>query len=312
MTGILICHDGARYELPAPISWKLQYGTGVPCDSFEVVCPCGTAPDPAVGESVGFEAVENGKSVFRGVVDESEYRWSDGGGRLLITGRGMAALLLDNEAEAAEYQMATLEDILRDHVYPYGIQVAEKTQLPAVAGFTVASGSSEWQVLYEFVRYHGGIEPRFNAQGALVLAPWQDRERLVADDFVPVTELAYRQRRYGVLSEVLVRDRGKKATQRVVNQDFIRRGGRCRRVVTMPGRSSYQAMRYSGQFQLEQSAAKELRVELTVPQPFFAFPGERLEFKRERPDVEGIWRVLEAETGADERGAYTRLTLGGK
>ncbi|MEG0764613.1 MAG: hypothetical protein RR403_01090, partial [Pseudoflavonifractor sp.] len=305
----IICYDGRRYELPKLLRWRLQYGSGSPCDSFLVECPWSDAPDGVTADASRFEATEGGKIMFRGLVDECEYRWGKEGGRLLITGRGMAALLLDNEAAAAEYQLATLDDILRDHVSPYGITVGARAGLPAVAGFTVESGSSEWQVLYRFACYHGGISPRFDREGRLLLTPWQAGTRMVVDGYVPVTELLYREKRYGILSEVLVRDKPRRTTQKVVNQDFYNRGGRCRRVLSTPGRSSYEAMRYSGDFQLEQSKKEEKQLMMTVPKPFFSFPGDLLELKRGVITVDGIWRVTEAQTGADEDGYYTRLTM---
>lgn len=154
MTGKLIGYDGKEYALPVLLEWTLNYGTGTPCDSFEVRCPWGNRLDGALSDAVEFVAVENGETVFHGVVDEYEWSCGSGGSTLLISGRGMAGRLLDNEAEPADYQTATLGDILRDHVAPYGIQTAEGASLPAVPGFSVESGSSEWQVLYNFARYY--------------------------------------------------------------------------------------------------------------------------------------------------------------
>ena len=312
MTLKLICFDGKAYTLPAPESWKFQYGAGTPCDSFELRCPWDGGAEAALSGAVRFEAEEEGERVFTGVVDEFECRWDGAGGSLTVSGRGMAALLLDNEAESADYQVATLDDILRRHVEPYGISTAERGSFPAAAGFSVESGSSEWQVLRDFVRYQGGVEPRFDRAGRLVLTPWEDGKRLLIDERAAVLELRYRERRYGVLSEVLVRDRTRQSVQQVRNPEFIAQGGRCRRVFTMPGRSSYQAMRYSGQFQLEESAARRVRVEVVLPDPFAAWPGDLVELRRETPDFRGLWRVLESETGAGEQGCYTKLTLGEK
>ena len=222
----------------------------------------------------------------------------------------MAALLLDNEAQAADYQTATAADILRDHVEPYGIQVAGGYRLPPVEGFSVASGSSEWLVLYDFARYHGGVAPRFDRQGRLVLSPWQDGERLVIDDKTAVTELVCREKRYGVLSEILVRDKTRQQAERMVNRTFAEQGGRCRRVLTMPGRSGYQAMRYRGEFQLQRSQAERSRLELTVPQRFFAWPGDLVRLDRTGLGCNGVYRVLEAAVELDGQGGRTRLVLG--
>ena len=132
-------------------------------------------------------------------------------------------------------------------------------------GFSVDAGSSEWQVVYEFCRYYGGIAPRFDRLGRLVLAPWEEGRRLVLGADAAVTSFRLREQRYGVLSEVLVRDRTTEEVQRVADEDFLRRGGRCRRVLTMPGKSSYQAMRYSGAYQLARAREELRQAELELP-----------------------------------------------
>lgn len=57
-----------------------------------------------------------------------------------MAGRGMAARLLDNEALGADYQVATVEDILRDHVAPYGIETVRGAELPPVPGLLGGRG----------------------------------------------------------------------------------------------------------------------------------------------------------------------------
>lgn len=312
MTGILTSWDGRRYELPVLLEWKLQYTAGTPCDSYEVLCPWGPGMDETLSDAVRFEGVEDGKRVFYGVVDEYEYRWSEAGGRLFLTGRGMAALLLDNEATPADYQTATLDDILRDHVSPYGVQVALRADIPPVPGFSVESGSSEWQVLENFAKYHGGIEPRFDREGRLVLAREGTGARLLIGDKTPVTDVVYREKRYGVLSEVLVLDRARQVSRRVTDHGRVDRGYRCRRVVCTPGRSDYRAMRYSGEFQLKESGKEARGLELTLPGVFAAWPGDTVELSRSKPALNGVWRVKEAESSVGAGGAYTRLTLEGK
>lgn len=308
MKGYLIGYDGRRYALPEMTQWSFTYGMGEACDSYEVECLWGTELEQGLSDANRFEAVENGTVVFRGVVDEYECCWGSEG-RLVITGRGMQALLLDNEAMSADYQVATLEDILRDHVTPYGIQVAEKGNLPAVPGFSVASGSSEWQALKNFACYHGGVEPRFDREGRLLLTAWKEGTHRVLDDKAAVKHFAYRERRYGVESEVLVRDRFRRTVQRVTDPEFLRRGGQCRRVITMPGRSNYQAMRYSGQFQLEQSRKEQLCLEVMAAQAFFAWPGDTVELRRTKPRLSGVWRVGSAQVSGGKNGVQTKLKL---
>ena len=103
-----------------------------------------------------------------------------------------------------------------------------------------------------------------------------------------MTELVCREKRYGVLSEILVRDKTRQQAERMVNRTFAEQGGRCRRVLTMPGRSGYQAMRYRGEFQLQRSQAERSRLELTVPQRFFAWPGDLVRLDRTGLGCNGV------------------------
>ena len=221
----------------------------------------------------------------------------------------MAARLLDNEALSQDYELATPADILRDHVEPYGIRTEGGAALGPVSRFSVAAGSSEWAVLYEFARYHNGICPRFHREGRLILSPWADTREIALDDAVPVERLSCRVRRYGVLSQVVVRDRYQNQTEAVDNPAFQALGGRRRQVVTMPGKSQYQAMRYSGKFQLERSAAEQLRIQVEVPILFFARPGDLVRLERSNWGRNGRYRVAEAQVGQDENGGWTKLEL---
>lgn len=307
MTAEIVTYEGRRYRLPELLSWRLEYACGVPCDSFRVECPFFPEDGTSYEKAVRFFAYEGGRRVFTGVVDEVEWTYGAEGRRVTVTGRSLAALLLDNEAEAADYSVATLGDILRDHVAPYGIQVGEEAEIPACRNFSVAAGQSEWQVLYQFCRYHGGVPPRFDREGRLLLTPFRDGAVKVLGPKVPVTRMARTERRYGVLSEILVRDRRRKTTERVTNPAFLNEGGRCRRVISAGGNDA-RALRYSGQFQLDKAWSHRRSLTVRVPRLFFAWPGELL--RMERPGWTGTWRVLESVVALDEGGGETTLTLG--
>lgn len=311
ITAEIIGYDGSRAELPAVRYWRMEYGTGTPCDSFELECFWdGTAPEDMMHRGNRLTAAWEGERVFTGVVDEFEYRADGDGGRLTVSGRGMAALLLDNETPARQYQVATAQDILREHVAPYGIAVAERGSLPPVYGFQVEGGSSEWQVLDDFARKHGGVTPRFDREGRLVLSPWRDGERKVIDPADGVLEVRWGERRYGVLSEVLVRNPGIRNGERtVVNEAFKREGGRCRRVLTMPRKSGYRAMQCSGEYQIKRSMAERRWAAVKLCGVFRAWPGERISVRLERPKLTGEWRVAGTVTGVDQDGGYTILKL---
>ena len=133
--------QGEVWELPPARKWEMEYGIGTPCDSFFLTLPWKNAMETKGKDWVRFHAEHEGERVFTGVVDECEVSLSDRGCVLELSGRGMAALLLDNEALGQDYQLATLEDILRDHVTPYGIVTEEKPALSSVARFRVDVGS---------------------------------------------------------------------------------------------------------------------------------------------------------------------------
>lgn len=300
--------DGGRIHLPTVTQWRFSYGLGSPCDSFALTCLWEQGAERLLADGVGFHAVHQGETVFTGRLDEYVCIRDQNGGRLELTGRGMQGLLLDNETLPMEYQMATAADLLRDHVAPYGIETAGGNTLGAVAGFVASSGQSEWSVVRDFVCFHGGILPRFDRQGRLVLSDWAGEERTLGDG-TPLTELRYGCKRYGVISQVVVRDRSRGITETVTDSDFQARGGQCRRVITTTGRSGA-SMRYSGQFQIRASRAEETQCLVRTPLLFYAWPGDLVRMERTGFGGNGTYRVAEMVTGADEDGSYTGLTLG--
>lgn len=304
------CSDGRQFTLRTPLSFVLQYGLGSPCDSFFFRCPWTVGQEDLLADAARLTVSYAGEVVFRGVVDECECTLDAAGCTLSLHGRGLQALLLDNEAAAADYGVATLGDILGRYVTPYGITASDGAALPPVAGFSVQSGSSCWQVLYQFARYHGGVNPRVSKDGVLCLSAWPEESGRVVDDKQAVTRLVWRCKRYGVLSEVLVQNRVTMAEQRLKNEAFHAKGGCCSRVLTVPRNTSSASMRYTGAFQLERSMAEWRRVELSLALPFAAYPGELLTLARGGFGGNGRYRVLESRVTLDETGFSTTLLLG--
>ncbi len=309
LTGYLECWDGTTLRLPTVCQWRFSYGMGDPCDSFSVTCLWDGTLAQSLPEANRFQAVWNGETVFTGVVDECESAWEDGGTRLTVEGRGMAALLLDNEAVGSDYQVATLEDILRDHVAPYGISVAQADAMPAVSGFSVSTGSSEWQVLDRFARCYGGITPRFDRLGRLVLTAPAAEITCTLTANTALTALVLREKRYGRYDRVLVRDTAGQKLYTVVDQDFSARGGLSRKVLTMPNKTGYEAMRYNGAYQLRQSAREARMLEASLTALFPAWPGACVRVEDAWPGCAGDWRVEEMTCGWNGQGTYSTLFL---
>ena len=309
MNAYMTDSGGGRWALPGLTAWRLEYTAGTPCDSFWLRCPWDGENTARPASWVGFLAEEKGERIFTGVVDECEVSLSPGGLTLEVSGRGMAARLLDNEALGQDYLYATQADILRDHVTPYGIKAAPGGSLPPVAQFSVASGSSEWSVVYDFARYYGGVAPRFDREGRLVLSGWADSRDRVIGDQTGVLAMTRRDRRYGVLSQVLVRDRWSGQMETLENRAFQALGGQARRVLTTPARNSYKAVRYSGQFQLERSASELERVEATLGEVFSVWPGDLVTVQRSGWGWNGRYRAVQVMDGMDQNGLWSRVEL---
>lgn len=308
MTAYVTDAAGTRWALPALTAWRMEYTAGVPCDSFWLRCVWDEGNTARPGEWVGFTAEHGGERVFTGLVDECEVTVSAAGRLLEASGRGMAARLLDNEALGQDYLLATQADILRDHVIPYGIETAPGADLPPVSRFSVAAGSSEWSVVYDFARYYSGVAPRFDRMGRLVLSGWNDSRQRVLDGG-GLLSLTRRDRRYGALSQVLVRDRWSGRVETVDSASLLEAGIRARRVITMPTRSSYKSMRYSGAFQLERSAAELERVEATVGEIFCVWPGDLVKLQCAGWNWNGLYRAAQVTVGMDGGGCWSRLEL---
>ena len=310
MTGRIITSDHRVYDLPALLAWDVIYTGSVPCDSYTVTCLYDREMAERLHLAAGFLAMGDGEVLLRGIVDEYAVELTAAGLTVTVSGRGYAARLLDNESRPVTYQGATLEEIVRCHVTPYGISAAEIAPVSASSVYTVASGTSQWKALDSFCRTYGGFSPRFRRDGWLLAAPEEDGRRIVIDGSVPVLSCTLREDHYGVLTEVLVIDKTRNVSYSVKNQDMIARGGQCRRVVYTPGQSTWAAMRYTGEYQIGQSRAEELAIQVKLPGCFLAFPGDIVRLELEVMGLAGEYRVAEAENEASpENGETITLTL---
>ena len=301
---------GGQLELPTAISWKFCYGTDTPCDSFFLRCLWERGQEKVLGAACRFYAEWEGERVFTGVVDEYAVICGKDGLYLEMSGRGMAALLLDNEAMPAEYQWATRAVIVADHVSPYGVTAVGGDRLPAVAAFTVSSGESEWSVVRRFACYYGGVVPRFDRQGRLVLDAPGDGQEVRVQDSDPVTGWEYRDERHGVLSQVAVRRRTSRGTQWVSDSAFLAEGGRARKVITVPNTTGTAAMRYTADYQLRAARRERVRMCITVAGAFLAWPGQLVSVELKGCGANGRYRAAQSEVSCGSGGLTTTLVLG--
>ncbi|MBD5134191.1 MAG: hypothetical protein HDT38_06960 [Clostridiales bacterium] len=304
--------SGGTLVLPTAVSWKFCYGTDTPCDSFFLRCLWERGQEKLLSAAYRFYAEWEGERVFTGVVDEFAVICGKDGLYLELSGRGMAALLLDNEAMPAEYQRATRADIVADHVAPYGVETVGGGGLPTVSGFTVASGESEWSVVRRYACYYGGIVPRFDRMGRLVLDAPADGEELRVRENDAVTGWEYREERHGVLSQVAVRRRTTWGTQWVSDPAFLAEGGCARKIITVPNTTGTAAMRYTADYQLKAARRERVRMRLTVAGAFLAWPGELVSVELRDFGANGRYRAAQTEVSCDSGGLTTTLVLGEK
>lgn len=308
LTMELTTWDGKSYRLPILLSWTLTYTAGVPCDSMTACCPYDDSMADVLPAATRFTASQDGEIMLRGVIDAYEISLSGQGLLVTLEGRGMAALLMDNESEALTYGTATLGDILGNHVSPYGISCETESSLSG-ANYAVVSGSSQWKALRGFTHRYGGFDPYFTRDGQLVIKPlWGSGRTLRADKNTPLRSLRRREQRYGVISEMLIQDKVQGISHRVINEEFTQKGG-CRRHVLYMPRSTADERRYTGEYQIAQSALEQLEITLEVPLPFAAFPGDRLYLALEQLGPGDTYDVVESRCCLDESGERTEIVL---
>ena len=120
----LNCYDGKAYTLPNPVAWRLDYGLGSPCDSFWVKTLWSVGQEETLAAGTQMQVFHDGALCFVGVVDECEVRWSEEGCVAELSGRGLQALLLDNQAEAADFGQATLGAVWEEETQSLTVSVA--------------------------------------------------------------------------------------------------------------------------------------------------------------------------------------------
>lgn len=307
MTGYIYDKAGASARLPELTAWDVTHTAQGGSDAFTVECRYDLGMADTLRAACRFKAFEGEDTVFTGVVDEWVARASGDGLTLTVRGRGLAALLMDNEAAPERYYGATLDFILSRHAAPWGVTDVRKKPMNAAASFAVESGDSQWKVLRSFCRFCGGVEPRFDRRGVLLLDGSAGEKRSFTAQ-TAMAEQVWTDDRYGVISDVLVRTVSGAETT-VENADFKARGGLARRVVNVPRRTGYDAMRYTGSYQIAESMKEAELCTVTLPAPFAAFAGDTVAMYASPLGVTGEFTVLESRTRVNSNVAETILKL---
>ena len=306
MTGYITDCEKAEYKLPQLISWEVNHTGGYPADSFEASFIYEPDMLETLEKAVRFRGQYDGGTVFQGVVDEFTVSISSAGSIGKITGRGMAALLMDNEVESVEFYACTLADILRNYVTPFGITDVQTENMQALQGYSVSSGDSAWKALSRFTECAGNITPRFTKEGKLVISSQHGNRFSISRH--TASEYLLKETRYGEISQVLVKNPVIGTSETVLNGEFINRGGFCRRIVNVPRKTGADAMRYTGDYQISKSKKGKFQLKVTVPEPFSVFPRDVVELHGEA-GFSGEYIVGETKSFSDGYGCGEIITL---
>lgn len=305
MTGYVENRRGERWTLPVLTAWEIRRTDGDPCGAFTVRFAADGGAAEILKGAETFQAEEDGKTCFTGVVDECTVTLDGGGLTAEITGRDLSARLLDSQCRAAEFLSAQLEDILSRYVRPCGITKIRTDNLPAVPNFAVQTGDTCWQALAGYCRHAAEVYPRFSADGTLLLERRPAGRQLVLTMANGPTAVQLRETRYGVISEQTVLDFTRKSVEQVGNPDF---DGLCRKVTARSGKTLKADWRTAAQ-RIADSQRNRTALEVTVPGGFAAEPWDRISVSFPELGVSGGFLVAEAVTRLDGRGLQTALSL---
>lgn len=306
MTGYLTDYSGQRYKLPAFLSWEVNHTDGDSgTDSFEIKLPYEKSMKNPLEDAVYFTLEYKKDTVFYGIVDEYEVNIDHRGRTVTVSGRGMGARLLDNRCTGVEYGSCTLSDMLRSYVLPYGVETGVCDALPPMYGYSVSVNESCLSALSGYTRFAGNITPRFSKDGKLMITRKKGSRYNI--DISSVAEFNLRSRRYGVLSEVkVVTADGVKQTAK--NEKFYATGGNASAVVTVPRKTSWDMVRYTGAYQLEKSERGRYALEITVNELFPCFPADVCVIDCDYCE-KGEYTVCETCCFGDEHGYGTTIKL---
>lgn len=306
MTGYLFDYKSNTLVLPELISWEISHTDGnTGTDNFEICCLYDSAMVSHLENAVRFKCEHEGQTVFYGIVDEYSVLSDVSGKTVSISGRGLGGILIDNKCRGQEFIACSLRDILDRYVKPYGITSIEGFSPRTVYGYSVSTGDSALSALSQFLDISANTVPRFSPAGELILSGKTGKRWSCDDKKCIKTEIT--GKRYGVIShvDILTADGYR---QTVKNEPFIQRGGLAGRVITVPRNTSWDMMKYSGKYRIEQSEKDSYKVELTVSEMFPVFPGDVVALTL--PDaVCGDYHVSETTCFGNGNGYGTKITL---
>lgn len=308
MKGELLLRSGKSVSMPEFISYRLIHTDGHSADSFEVTFPTKVSLLPELRLSREFRCTEDGVIRFRGVIDEAEAVYADAFTTTLC-GRGLAAKLMDNQADGAEFYTLDLETVLARYVRPYGITSIMQHGGPwRMRMAAVGTGCSCFRVLEGFCLHAGAPQPRFLPDGTLCISSQASTHALGEAD---VLSAGWRLCRYGVISRQKVIDLTMKTARIAENPRISMLDVSASKVATRSGQFTHLIER-TAQQRLEESMRELDTLVVTVAGAYPAQPCDIVNVTLPRIQAFGDYIVTETCRSFDGRREITQLNLRAK
>lgn len=154
---------GGKLELGEALEVVMSYDRDAPADGLRAVF---TADGPWE-ELIELTAWEDGRRMFRGIVDEQSLRLLPEGFSMELVCRSREAILLDNEAEPRPLQGPSLELLAAKILEPLGFTEVLGDRRAFPGELSPGKGSSCWAVLEGFCRERLGTVPYVDLDGAV-------------------------------------------------------------------------------------------------------------------------------------------------
>ncbi len=142
---------------------------------------------------------------LKALIDETTISYSDTFTFTKITGRSMAAVLLDNEVLPQSYNCPNAKTIFTRHCLPFNINEFECDISPINAQIQVSKGQSHFDVISNFSKFCLGTTAEVSSSGTLLFCGYKAYKTVNFGSDVPISEVSISKKRYKLLSNVFVK-----------------------------------------------------------------------------------------------------------
>lgn len=310
MTGYLLTCDHETWQLPKLLQWEVERTDGESCDACQIRFLYEPERLEQLKKAVRLRLVEEGKTVFFGVVDEVSVTCNEKGRVVTLCSRGLQALLMDNQLTAQRFETLQIEDAINKFVLPFGVEKIRRKSLPPVRNFATETGNTAWQALRGFCRHSCGAFPRFTADGTLLFEAEEGAQRpLSVQNKVLRAELSVC--RYGLVSRQIIVTAAEPEAEVQENPHLMELGVSCQKVNLQQG-TALKADWQTARQRLLSSAREALQLTLLLAENFTAIPGDRVAVELPTYGLSGNYLLRSVSYTGSAEGTSTKLVLEGE